>query len=200
MDKISEAPLSTFCCAHHISRERNGIHVQDLEKKKIVFSVFRSVRCSDHFVRRSKQRVIIVLTKCWAGIHASSFVFPPSFALSLKEQCHVLSDHLTQSLEDPSLLSDHLYLPLFFLCLLFCQQNTHKQMHTHVQTTLPRVASWEVGGSSSSTSSEKNKRQNLFQGQLAVSFSGNKVINKVMVPFLGKVALRCHGNSLWGRN
>lgn len=129
-----------------------------------MFSVFRSVRWSDHFVRHSTQSVVIVLIKCWASIHVSSFVFPPSFALSLKEQCHVLSDHLTQSLEDPSLLSDHLYLPLFFLCLPFCQQNTHKQMHTHVQTTLPWVVSWEVGGSSSGRSSKKTKDKIYFRG------------------------------------
>lgn len=63
---------------------------------------------------------------------------------------------------------------------------------------------WGGGGSSSIRRSKKTKDKIYFmpvaEGQLAVSFSGNKVINKVMVPFLGKVALRCHGNSLWGRN
>lgn len=69
----------------------------------------------------------------WASIHVSSFVFSPSFALSLKEQCHVLSDHLTQSLEDPSLLSDHLYLPLFFLCLPFLSAK-HTQADAYTRT------------------------------------------------------------------
>lgn len=101
----------------------------------------------------------------------------------------MLSDHLTQSLEDPSLLSDHLYLPLFFLCLpFFCQQNTHKQTHTHVPTSLPWVArwGWEVAAAAAAAKNKKKKKiyfTPVAEGQLAVSFSGNKVINKVMVPF-----------------
>lgn len=90
------------------------------------------------------------------------FFLPSFFTLHLKEQCHVLSDHLTQSLEDPSLLSDHLYLPLFF-SVSFATKYTH----TH---TLP------VGGGGFS---RKSTFSPIAKGELAFSFSGNKV----MVPF-----------------
>lgn len=54
------------------------------------------------------------------------FFFPLSFfTLHLKEQCHVLSDHLTQSPERLSLLSDHLCLPLFFSVLVFFPHTKH---------------------------------------------------------------------------
>lgn len=88
------------------------------------------------------------------------------FTLHLKEQCHVLSDHLTQSLESPSLLSDHLYPPLFF-SVFFATK------HTQTHTTLP----------GQDRSLQKRYFSLIAKEELAVSFGGNKVINKVMVPF-----------------
>lgn len=86
--------------------------------------------------------------------------------------------------------------PLFSLSGLFMVSKAHtsKSLHTYKQHYL-----WWLGQGVCKT---KDKIYFILvaEGQLAVSFSGNKVINKVMVPFLGRVALGCHGNSLWGRN
>ena len=71
------------------------------------------------------------------SLSSSSFFFPfklSFFKLHLKEQCHVLSDHLTQSSESLSLLSDHLCLPLFlsvwffFFFFFFFGNQTHTTM------------------------------------------------------------------------
>lgn len=100
----------------------------------------------------------------------------------------MLSDHLTQSLEDPSLLSDHLYLPLFFLCLPFFLSAKHTQADAYTRTNITTLGGQVgKGGCCSSGGGKKTKNKIYFtpvaEGQLAVSFSGNKVINKVMVPF-----------------
>lgn len=106
----------------------------------------------------------------------------------------MLSDHLTQSLEDPSLLSDHLYLPLFFLCLPFffvSKTHTSRRIHTYQNhyRGWPGVGVGRgAGGQGSSGGGGKKTKNKIYftpvaEGQLAVSFSGNKVINKVMVPF-----------------
>lgn len=93
----------------------------------------------------------------------------PSLSLSffkphLKEQCHVLSDHLTQSSESPSLLSDHLCLPLFFSVVfsLFFFSSFCNQTHT---TTPEGLALYD----------KKHDSSLIAKRRLSVvSFRGNK--------------------------
>lgn len=124
-----------------------------------------------------------------------AFMFPPLFYLAFSHSTSKSSVMFYLTISHTAQRT-HLFYLTTSIYLSFSLSFSFPAKHTNTYTHINNVA-W---GGERLTKKKKNYFSPMAEGELAVSFSGNKVINKVMVPFQGKVALRCHGNSLWRRN